>query len=133
MEFFFAYIDDVLIVNEDKGQHLIHLESIFKHLNEYGLNIELSRCIFGASNIDFLGHNISKGRIRLSDGKVPAIKSSKSMKQAQKLYGLINRYHRKAKLLLSTDVSNIISGGSPNCFIFSNAFERTCSIAANVE
>lgn len=64
LDFIFVYIDDVLIASKDEEEHMKHLNIVFQRLDEYGLNIKPGKCIFGASNIDFLSHNISESGIK---------------------------------------------------------------------
>ncbi|XP_067615063.1 uncharacterized protein [Eurosta solidaginis] len=97
LDFVYAYIDDLLIASKEEEQHFKDLRILFQRLTEYGLNIKPSKCTFGVTNIDFLGHNISGTGIRPSDEKVSTIRNferPKSVKQAQKFIGMVNYYHR---------------------------------------
>ena len=45
-EFTLGYMDDILIYSPDEETHLIHIEAIFKHLQEAKLKLTLSKCSF---------------------------------------------------------------------------------------
>ena len=59
LDFVYAYIDDFLVASSSEAEHLTHLESLFQRLLEYGVVINPSKCVFGASSLDFLGHHVS--------------------------------------------------------------------------
>lgn len=105
LDFIFVYIDDVLIASKDEAEHCEHLRMVFRRLEEYGLNIKVSKCVFGVSDIDFLGYNISHCGIKPSSDRVRAILDydrPKGVKQLQKFVGMINYYHRYIPHLANT-------------------------------
>ncbi|GBN11224.1 Transposon Ty3-G Gag-Pol polyprotein [Araneus ventricosus] len=55
----YAFVDDILIASKNPEQHFQHLKTLFARLDEYGLCINVSKCIFGALTRDFLGFNLS--------------------------------------------------------------------------
>ena len=58
LPFCYAYVDDLLIASTTPEEHLKHLRLVFERLNEHGIIINPHKCIFGASELDFLGHHI---------------------------------------------------------------------------
>ncbi|GBO13863.1 Transposon Ty3-I Gag-Pol polyprotein [Araneus ventricosus] len=50
----YAFVDDILIASKNHEDHFQHLKTLFVRLDEYGLCINVSKCIFGALTIDFL-------------------------------------------------------------------------------
>ena len=56
----FVYLDDILIASSNPHQHIEDLHMVYGRLKQFGLTIRLEKCIFGASEIDFLGHEICK-------------------------------------------------------------------------
>ena len=96
-DFVHAYIDDLLIASKDEKEHEQHVDAICKRLSEYGLNINPSKCEFGKSEIEFLGHLISKDGIRPLPSKVKAIRDFKkpeSKSQMRRFTGMLNFYRR---------------------------------------
>ena len=75
LPFAFAYIDDVLIVSRDIKEHQDHLLQVFERLTHFGLKINLSRCDFAVSKLNFLGHMIDEQGIIPVPEKVTAIQN----------------------------------------------------------
>ena len=68
-----VYIDDILIFSNDKTQHLQHLDSVFHALGEYQYHIRLPKCEFLKTEVEFLGHCLSKDGITTQQQKVDAL------------------------------------------------------------
>ena len=65
-----AYLDDLLIASQNDQDHLHHLEQVFDRLLRYGLKINLEKCSFFSSRVEYLGFTITPGEIR--PGKLKA-------------------------------------------------------------
>ena len=93
----FVYLDDILVASEDRHQHLRDLTELFGRLEDYGLVIKRTKCVFGVSSINFLGHHVNaKGIVPLPE-KVRAIRDFprlSTVKGLQEFLGMINFYHR---------------------------------------
>ncbi|XP_035229675.1 uncharacterized protein LOC118201644, partial [Stegodyphus dumicola] len=59
-----AYIDDIIIFSNTFEEHLKHLETILKILEQLKFSVRLSKCDFAAKEIDYLGHKIGNGKTR---------------------------------------------------------------------
>ena len=59
----FVYIDDILVASKDPNTHKHHLQPLFQHLQEHGLVVNVTKCQFGHSNLDFFRHHISSSGI----------------------------------------------------------------------
>src|SRR5699024_2298192 len=59
LPFVFAYIDDILVASKSAHEHQQHLQQVFARLKQHGLVINVSKWIFGASLLDFLGNHLS--------------------------------------------------------------------------
>lgn len=97
LDFVYVYIDDVIIFSKSEEDHKKHIRVIFERLDEYGLRIKPSKCLFGVSELSFLSHDISSHGIRPSTNKVKAIvefEKPTSIKQMQRFLGMVNYYHR---------------------------------------
>ena len=82
LDLVYAYIDDLLIASSSEPEHLAHLEILFRRLSEYGVVINPSKCVFGASSLDFLGHHVSPTGISPRQAKVQAIQDFPSQSQS---------------------------------------------------
>ena len=59
LPFVFIYLDDILVFSRTPREHDRHLRQVFQRLQQYGLVINVDKCQFSRSTIDFLGHRIS--------------------------------------------------------------------------
>ncbi|GFX52380.1 hypothetical protein TNCV_4323981 [Trichonephila clavipes] len=59
LPFCFVYLDDILCYSENAEEHRSHLRTIFQRLSSYGLKLNISKCVFGVTELIFLGHFIT--------------------------------------------------------------------------
>ena len=69
-----CYIDDIIVWSKSTGEHIRHLEEIFKRLREASLKVHPGKCVFGADGIDFLGHRISANPLQPQEEKLAAVR-----------------------------------------------------------
>ena len=74
-DFTFMHLDDVLVFSETYGDHLHHLNTVFKRFQKAGLKIKLSKCQFFKTHLHYLGHRISANRLQPLPEKLEAIKN----------------------------------------------------------
>jgi transposase InsO family protein len=97
LDFAYAYIDDILIASTSQAEHERHLRLLFARISEYGVLINSAKCVFGASEVTFLGHTVNADGTRPLHGKVEAIASispPSNVKQLRQFLGTINFYRR---------------------------------------
>lgn len=95
--FTFGYIDDILVASKSTEEHLNHLQELFTILSNNGLVINKSKCVFGAKELDFLGHRITSKGILPNPDRVSALMNCTAPKDRtslQRFLGMINYYHR---------------------------------------
>lgn len=95
--FVFVYLDDILVASKSRSEHLGHLRQVFKLLSDNGLVINKAKCVFGARELDFLGHRVSaKGVQPLPDRIKDLINFAAPTNRTslQRFLGMINYYHR---------------------------------------
>ena len=68
LSFVFVDLDDILVSSASAEQHKHHLRTVFQRLAYHGLVINVSKCKFGTTTIDYLGHRIT------SQGAVPLLR-----------------------------------------------------------
>ena len=73
LDFCYAYIDDILVASSSEEEHLQHLELVFQRLKHYGAVINPAKCVFGATQVRFLGYMVSKEGTHPLTDKVEAI------------------------------------------------------------
>ena len=116
--FVFVYIDDILVASPDMATHLQHLNIVLEKLQAAGLVLNIEKCVFAKSQLDFLGHNISAQGSRPLRDKVAAIAQHPqpgTVKELQQFLGMINFYRKfmpgAAKLLCP--LTDALKGGPP--------------------
>ena len=93
----FVYLDDILVASSSPHEHIQDLKTVCNRLQQYGLTIRLEKCLFGVSEMDFLGHLISKdGSVPLPTKVKPISEFPKliNVKSLQEFLGMISFYHR---------------------------------------
>ena len=97
LEGVFVYMDDVLVVSASPEQHPSHLRALFGAMKSFGLCVNKEKCVFGVSQLEFLGHRLTQQGIRPLHEKVKAIndfEQPKTVKALQRFLGMINFYRR---------------------------------------
>ncbi|GFU62913.1 hypothetical protein TNCV_4591521 [Trichonephila clavipes] len=95
LEGVYAFVDNILIASRDPEEHHKHLKALFSRLHEYGLSINVSKCVFGVSKIDFLGFHLSEEGIQPLPDKVKCITEfpkPSTLTQLRRFLGLFNFY-----------------------------------------
>ena len=125
LPFIYAYIDDLLIASASPEEHLLHLRQVLQRLNDHGIIINPAKCIFGASELDFLGHRVTSRGICPLDDKVQVIRNfpqPTSIRKLREFLGMVNFYHRFiphcASLLTPLNRLLQASGNSPRTFVW---------------
>src|SRR5258705_2411861 len=91
-----VYIDDLLIYSTTWRDHLTHLETIMKAAITAGLVFSVNKCHFGHSDVNLLGHGLSRYGLHTLTEKVQTITSlapPKTMGQLHRVLGMF-RYYR---------------------------------------
>ncbi|GFV88801.1 retrovirus-related Pol polyprotein from transposon 17.6 [Trichonephila clavipes] len=97
LPFCFVYLDDILCYSENAEEHRSHLRTIFQRLSSYGLKLNISKCVFGVTELIFLGHLITPDGIKPLPDKVQAVldyKQPEIVGSLRKFLGLLNFYRR---------------------------------------
>ncbi|GFU50930.1 retrovirus-related Pol polyprotein from transposon 17.6 [Trichonephila clavipes] len=114
--FCFVYLDDILCYSENAEEHRSHLRTIFQRLSSYGLKLNISKCVFGVTELIFLGHLITPDGIKPLPDKVQAVLDYKQpetrCKQALADAALLAHPSPSAPLALHVDASDYAIGGA---------------------
>ncbi|GFX40615.1 transposon Tf2-11 polyprotein [Trichonephila clavipes] len=82
---------------ENAEEHRSHLRTIFQRLSSYGLKLNISKCVFGVTELIFLGHLITPDGIKPLPDKVQVVldyKQPETVGSLRKFLGLLNFYRR---------------------------------------
>jgi len=91
----FVYVDDVLICSTTLKEHIKKLEIVFKILEENKLTLRYDKCIFAKQEIEYLGHIIEPGGIRMNPNKISALMEFPvpiSMRGLRRFLGITNYF-----------------------------------------
>ena len=55
-----VYLDDILVTGSTQTKHLDNLNKVLSKLNECGLKLKKSKCVFMAPKVQYLGYIIDK-------------------------------------------------------------------------
>jgi hypothetical protein len=65
-----VFIDDILILSKTEEEHKKHLRLVLEKLRSNQLYAKLCKCEFWLTEVIFLGHVLSAGRVLVDPGKV---------------------------------------------------------------
>ncbi|XP_058211682.1 uncharacterized mitochondrial protein AtMg00860-like [Rhododendron vialii] len=71
--FVVVFVDDILIYSPTEEEHQSDLTFVLELLREHQLYAKLSKCEFWLSEVNFLGHVVSKGGVSIDPGKIESI------------------------------------------------------------
>ncbi|KAJ9511639.1 hypothetical protein QJQ45_017944 [Haematococcus lacustris] len=92
-----VYLDDILIFSRTHEEHAKHLDRVLSLLRQHKLYAKLSKCEFGRSQTEFLGHIITSTGIACDPSKLAAINSwpvPTTVHDVRSFLGLANYYRR---------------------------------------
>jgi Reverse transcriptase (RNA-dependent DNA polymerase) len=69
-----VYLDDILVYSNNAEDHERHLRTVLQRLKEHQLHGKLSKSMFFTTEIEYLGHIVSPGKIQPNPSLVKAIR-----------------------------------------------------------
>ncbi|BHF60779.1 hypothetical protein SprV_0100374500 [Sparganum proliferum] len=131
LPFVYAYIDDLLVASSTAEEHMEHLATVFDRLQQFGVVLNPSKCVFGVPSLEFLGHLVDSYGIRPLPSKVAAIRDfppPTSKRQLQRFLGMVNFYRRFLPNFADTilPLTSLLSGSK-------RTFELTPAALTSVE
>jgi len=92
-----VFIDDVCIATNTWEEHIKMLTKLLETVIKSNIKHKSSKCIFGATKVIFLGHEISKDGIRQEPNKLKALSSlpkPRDVSEVKRVMGMFS-YYRK--------------------------------------
>jgi hypothetical protein len=95
--FVLVFFDDILIYRKIWTYHLTHVDQVLSLLSQHQLFLKQSKCSFGASEVEYLGHLVGKDGVRVDPKKIEAIQDCLHPKNLKILRGFLGLtgYYRK--------------------------------------
>lgn len=84
-----VFFDDILIYSYSWSEHLQHLCAVLSVLWTNNLHVKKSKCAFGTSSVNYLGHTISAEGVAMDTDKISAITTWPQPQSAQELGGFL--------------------------------------------
>lgn len=106
-EFASNYLDDIIIFSKTFEDHLDHLKQVLDALEKENVKLKPSKCEFGLSEIEYLGHTLAHNIVKPLLSNADAISQlprPTNVKQVRQFCGKVN-YYRK----FIPNVSKILS------------------------
>lgn len=95
-----VFFDDILVYSPSRATHLEHLEVVLTLLRHHTLFAQLSKCCFGLTKVNYLGHTISSQGVEMDISKIKAVLDwpvPTSINQLRGFLGLSGYYRRFIK------------------------------------
>lgn len=97
LNFCYPYVDDILVFSRNSEEHLCHLRILFQRLVDYGVVLNISKCVLGATEVKFLGYLVSKDGTCPPPERISALQEfplPKSVQGLRRFLGMMNYYRR---------------------------------------
>lgn len=95
-----VFIDDILIYSVSWEEHLKHVRLVFEQMQKHQLYLKKSKCVFGRTQLTYLGHVISQSGVATDPSKTTAMEkwpSPTSIAELRGFLGLTGYYRRFVK------------------------------------
>jgi hypothetical protein len=95
--FVLVFFDDILIYSKTWKDHLTHVDKVLRLLAQHQLFLKQSKCAFGASEVEYLGHLVGKDGVRVDPKNIEAMQDLPHPKTLKSLHGFLGLtgYYRK--------------------------------------
>ena len=70
------YIDDILVTGRTREEHEKNLQMVFRHLQQFGLHVKMSKCQFFQDSVTYFGHKITREGVQPTQEWIRAIKEA---------------------------------------------------------
>jgi hypothetical protein len=87
--FFLVFFDDILIYSKTWTTHLAHVDRVLHLLSQHQLFLKQSKCAFGTSEVEYLGHLVDKAGVRVDPKNIEAMQDWPHSKSLNNLCGFM--------------------------------------------
>jgi hypothetical protein len=133
-----THLDDTLVFGSTKEEHDKNLKEVLRRIQDSGLKLNQNKCVFGVTEVEFLGQVLDAKGIRPSNDKVAAILQMPdpcNKAELRRVLGMINYLGRFVPNLseLLRPVSELLCDSSvwnwdePQAAVFRNVEKKLVS------
>jgi hypothetical protein len=83
------FFDDVLIYRKSLEDHIKHVDQSLQFLEKNQLYVKISKCSFGKQEVEYLGHSVSRERVKVDPQNIQAITKWPIPKNIKSLRGFL--------------------------------------------
>ena len=96
-KFVLVFFDDILVYSQSMDAHVSHLRTVLEVLMSNQLYAKQSKCVFGCTEVEYLGHVISRKGVRADSKKISSMVQWPIPNSVKALRGFLGltRYYRK--------------------------------------
>ena len=96
-KFVLVFFDDILVYSQSMDAHVSHLRTVLEVLMSNQLYAKQSKCVFGCTEVEYLGHVISREGVRADSKKISSMVQWPIPNSVKALRGFLRltRYYRK--------------------------------------
>ena len=98
------YMDDIAIYSDSWAEHKMHVREVLGRLRDAGLTVNPTKCCWGGTYIEFLGHTVGDGCMAIPEKRVEALARytrPTTKRGLRSFLGAISFYRRYVELLAS--------------------------------
>jgi len=99
-DFVQVFIDDILIYSKTKEEHMGHIRTVLQKLKDAGLKAKPAKCSWMKESVEFCGHIVGGGVVRMDPSKLDAIQTwpaPRTVHDVRSFMGLAGYYRRFVK------------------------------------
>ena len=95
-----VYLDDILITGRTDAEHIETLDKVLTRLEESGLRLKRSKCVFMAQSVVYLGHRIDQEGLHPTEDKLKAVQDVPNPRNVAELRSYLGLLAYYSKFLL---------------------------------
>ncbi|GJW85685.1 retrovirus-related pol polyprotein from transposon TNT 1-94 [Tanacetum coccineum] len=104
-KFTLVIFDDILVYSPSIPEHIDHLRIVLQVMREHNLFAKQSKCVFGTTQVEYLGHVISAQGVSTDPSKIKAMQEwsvPSNLKQLRGFLGLTRYYRRLQQAMVQS-------------------------------